>query len=723
MKNNPYLFISKKIIFCFIFGSLFFLFDVPNVSAAAVLSPQYGSSPPANYARVPDQSLCGTWGTCWNSASVGSTDCGTACSGGNAWTKYDYSGCYYDLIDFLMLNVLPFYVISSNTYSTGDKYNSSNTPVMNAGNCNLNVGGPYKTCCLGTTPVSARNLCSAGSPLCDPYDPPEADCGGYTTVRCGGGGEPACGQAACNTLAPPPTCNESCTSWTNSECGNGSNGCSVGQMKQTRSCSSGASCDTFKCVTDGACAPPPPPPSCPATGDNCVFSQDGACYSGKANNLNTCTWVNGTCLNPTSGCTYSCGPVSCPAGTAPTPPPAPTPIPPPGNWQACGSCAVGCGGDNAKSHCFSGGTDQGCQPSYQCRISPDNTCQWDPGACNSPSGGGMTCLDCGFGMARFCQPSASLITWEDLSNTPNICSNGWAGYAWGPKARIIQQNLNDSGWCNADRTFCAPSGSWGGSSVGLESCICGNSTADTTITFSNSNPRPGETFTIYAKSYKNYDQGSGSGAALDPMVVRMTAYDSTGRMINLGAPARKSTAYITSYNVGECHADTWTGSGDGKPWPQRVYEWDTSLPTTGTYSFKLSVQEQYYVCATASLTITTPPAPAVPTLNSVTCLTGRTTSLSWNTVSGASVYELKVYRAGYSSINPLIYANWTSSPATYTFSDPDQFWWQVRAGNQYGSWSAWSSYGYFNCTEPMKAWIQTTGDIHSNSQISAPGGP
>ncbi|OGE27960.1 hypothetical protein A2867_02705 [Candidatus Daviesbacteria bacterium RIFCSPHIGHO2_01_FULL_40_11] len=70
---------------------------------------------------------------------------------------------------------------------------------------------------------------------------------------------------------------------------------------------------------------PSPAISCPAPADNCVYSQDGQCYSGYTSDTSTCTWINDTCLNPTAGCAYSCGPlVSCPSSATVKPTPVPS---------------------------------------------------------------------------------------------------------------------------------------------------------------------------------------------------------------------------------------------------------------------------------------------------------------------------------------------------------------------------------------------------------------
>src|SRR3989344_8427571 len=36
---------------------------------------------------------------CWNDQSVGTSNCGTACNGGNTWTHYDRQGCWQTSYD------------------------------------------------------------------------------------------------------------------------------------------------------------------------------------------------------------------------------------------------------------------------------------------------------------------------------------------------------------------------------------------------------------------------------------------------------------------------------------------------------------------------------------------------------------------------------------------------------------------------------------------------
>src|SRR3989344_1006773 len=195
MKKTPFI-ISIILSFAFLF------FGFKQTYAATSIS--YDSTQPSG-SLVADSNCNIPFTVCWNSEAARVTNCGTACTGGSAWTKYQYSACFRppgSSSDFIA-----WVPRLTNVCSTGDKYNSSNTPVMNYGSCSCSAGTGYKTCCSGSTPVGARHY------AVDPYAPDEADCngaylcgqssGGTTVVCCGGAGQPACGQAACNSIAPP----------------------------------------------------------------------------------------------------------------------------------------------------------------------------------------------------------------------------------------------------------------------------------------------------------------------------------------------------------------------------------------------------------------------------------------------------------------------------------------------------------------------------------------
>ncbi len=220
---------------------LFFSFSASPADASIIYgAPEYYATPNIPYATsCSSSSGCLSVPYCWNSASVGSTDCGTACSGGSVWKQYSLTGCYQtgysDFGDELCSTV---FTLSASTCSTGDKYDFGTPPVLQAGYCNCDVGGEYKTCCN----LGSHTLVNANYYSVDTINPPyEADCGGASTVYCGGGGQPDCGQDACGYACTPGACNAPTP-----VCGQttyGSNGCS--------SCSkTGPDCPTGVCTKD-----------------------------------------------------------------------------------------------------------------------------------------------------------------------------------------------------------------------------------------------------------------------------------------------------------------------------------------------------------------------------------------------------------------------------------------------------------------------------------------
>ena len=186
---------------------------------------------------------------CWNSAAVGSTDCGAACDGGDAWKHYQ-SSLSCKLIDVFLNICLPVFTLNSNTCSIGDKYDSSNPPVMDAGYCSCNAGGPYKTCCNGSTPVNANHY-----PL-DPYPPDEADCGGYSTLYCGFGGYPSCGAQTCQAAFPPPPQANLVTtnSWGNGTFYEGANVTFSATVQNIGTANAGSFDTQFLVCTDATCS-------------------------------------------------------------------------------------------------------------------------------------------------------------------------------------------------------------------------------------------------------------------------------------------------------------------------------------------------------------------------------------------------------------------------------------------------------------------------------------
>jgi len=288
--------IGGRVLFFAGFVFLFLFFFASTSYASSVGSPIYSSNPDyaaEGYQACPDISNCAPVNTCWNGPSVGTPpggSCSTACpagDGGQAWYRYDYDACVTN-VDFFSIFCFPWFSISQNSCSIGDKYNSSNTPVMNAGSCTCSALGPYKTCCNGTTQVPASNF------QVDPYAPDEADCGGNSTVRCGGFGEPACGQAACNTLAPPPP-----------SCDPGA--CNANDSCQNLDYLTDFSCSGDSCVSNTVDCRPGEFYSC--NGNDRVF-YDRRCWAGACEDnpdnpryIETCAngCTNGACNPPPGG--------------------------------------------------------------------------------------------------------------------------------------------------------------------------------------------------------------------------------------------------------------------------------------------------------------------------------------------------------------------------------------------------------------------------------------
>lgn len=272
---------SKFFVYLTFFPSLIFSFLFLEVrSAYAIIANT------TNYSFVQDQKSVDSVSTvqctgcslaftqCWNDATPGSTQCGTkqgclnpdtGVPGGQPWSSYTFSNNNCRLTGTNNA-CTAFFVFDTVTYSTADKYDSNNPPVMDYGTCTGNVGAPYKTCCSGITPVGANHY-----PL-DPYPPDEADCGGNTTVTCQ---QPSCisntfckdpgiqcGQAACSQLGPPPPITTTYTCNLNGQCVQITNGQVInGQYANDPTCGGtncNSSCPNF--------APPAPtqPVSCPA---------------------------------------------------------------------------------------------------------------------------------------------------------------------------------------------------------------------------------------------------------------------------------------------------------------------------------------------------------------------------------------------------------------------------------------------------------------------------
>lgn len=112
-----------------------------------------------------------------------------------------------------------------------------------------------------------------------------------------------------------------------------------------------------------------------------------------------------------------------------------------------------------------------------------------------------------------------------------------------------------------------------------------------------------------------------------------------------------------------------------------------------------------------------PDPPGIPLSTTCSAL-GTTVNLSWGASSCATSYNIRVNSfSGNSSATA--YNAYYAYPivAGTTYSS-----WNVAACNAAGCSSQTPGTG-FNCSNSVTPWIQTNGDIHSNSGINAPGGP
>ena len=145
--------------------------------ASASVSIYYNPAPPASN-KVSDSFCSGVMQACWNSERVGITGCGTACTGGSPWTKYQYDSCYTDP---LRPGAYTAYLkATSAVYSTADKCSkgqgppSPAEPYLRPSNCAGSIGTtPYKTCCTNASPsLASRSSCVAVTPYSGaPYPP------------------------------------------------------------------------------------------------------------------------------------------------------------------------------------------------------------------------------------------------------------------------------------------------------------------------------------------------------------------------------------------------------------------------------------------------------------------------------------------------------------------------------------------------------------------------
>jgi len=133
--------VLTQFLFVNIISLSFFIFIFPNPSFAATF---YDTPPPTgdNY-RVVADGLCGGPSECANSQSIGVTNCGTPCTGGTTWMKYELT-CV-EIVDEGRYD--SYYRQGPAICSTADKCQSQ--PLLQSGRCDCSVGGTYKTCCTG----------------------------------------------------------------------------------------------------------------------------------------------------------------------------------------------------------------------------------------------------------------------------------------------------------------------------------------------------------------------------------------------------------------------------------------------------------------------------------------------------------------------------------------------------------------------------------------------
>lgn len=211
--------------------------------------------------------------------------CGTTnpqcCAGAADWTKYK-AECRE--LDPDLGTCIWVWVTDTYVCSTADKCLSTSNHYLNAGECVCGTwGGPYKWCCNGSVGIGCTQLDVDGR-----Y-PFEGTCGGYRTVRCGGGGEPACDDNAClvegPTNTPTPTLPPGEPTYTPVPTGSGqcnpppnNPGCTspnVWECSTTQSCSVNGDCtDGYDwCYAPGCCC------KCTSGGGGCSHSYNATAFS------------------------------------------------------------------------------------------------------------------------------------------------------------------------------------------------------------------------------------------------------------------------------------------------------------------------------------------------------------------------------------------------------------------------------------------------------------
>lgn len=212
-----------------------------------------------------------------------------------------------------------------NQWGNGDCNQWGDPPCINwQPDPNCQPPPPGGVCTAGSSQYCITQYCPDGSVCADGHQdclPDESGWGNCQedvndcATQCGGG------------QSPPPEPNY-CLEQGYNECAPETIDTVVGECsKDGKICSKW---QTYACNFEGkyyctyACDEPCKNDSCPLSGDNCIYStSDGSCYSGKTGNTSTCAagYPPGVCVNPTAGCNYSCGPVTCPIQTGASPSP------------------------------------------------------------------------------------------------------------------------------------------------------------------------------------------------------------------------------------------------------------------------------------------------------------------------------------------------------------------------------------------------------------------
>ncbi|HCE30858.1 TPA: hypothetical protein DEQ89_02475 [Candidatus Daviesbacteria bacterium] len=658
---------------------------------------------------------------CWNDASAGSSDCGTGCNGGNSWRKYQRQGCWQTSYDWQTGEeaCTTTYTVNENNCSTGDKYNSDNKPVMKAGQCGCTVGGDYKTCCDGTTLRNARATDD------DNLSPSEAACD-YTAVRCGGAGEPACGQSACGTPCPAKSCdyNQVDTRTTDK--------CTSGLLNCNGTSNASGGCDYQACLNTGSetggCTCVDPKYSC--SGSSCVLDMTNGGYASS-----TC---NSECASSTcDGCTY---PQTCNPGT--------------GAGKGIQVCK---GKKNASNVCvYDSGCNPGCstcEARYKCSGSScvadgtgDYTASTCGGSCtptcNDSLCGVWTNGSCGAGgcsanqrqQTRTC-PAGSTCSTSQCVNDPG-CTN------IPPPAPPPAPNctINSSILCNADVSLgVSPNPGSPGSAInfsvtsGDASTCLWNTWTSGSVTGCDPEAYPTSTCTA---------QNPGAN-------YRWTHYwqKCEGGLNNCSPQCSK---YI-NFNIIPLAPATLFGASCPAPGTSTTLSWSRS---SGADRYILNVQGNSYNLydsnpsdpAAFSTSFTGNPAFIAPGntytwgvqackggFTSSTCSTikygtsftcqypacpdGAGTPKACGNIPGVSGEPSNKYSIGTCS------GNWVRDPGTRNPNSPG-------TGFPYDGWCATNvnpTRGYcYRCdtSSGIQPWIQILrGDVHSNTGINAPGGP